>query len=492
MKRRIALKHIGAGLSAGVFLPAWLSSCKEDDPKPQINYKGTVAVIGAGAAGLYAADYLISKGVKVLLFEASDRIGGRVRSSRPIEKPSPGLIVNSETPLSSDFPVELGADRILGSNASWSKFIDVNNIATVPLGGLEHDRYLIDGTVFNYQTIQNDPDFVAAKAFADNLATYNGGNVSVADALNTAGINPSFNPVVNGWIGGQYGTQNDRLSAFGLADGLTLSQRDDVQLLLSKNPMNDALRVSFASAVEKVQYNTVITNVDYTGDKVILSGTKSGEAFTAEVDKVIVTVPLAVLKDGDIDFSPALPANKTQAMSRMDMDPTIRVVLDFRKNFWQDNLEDPALRFLYGGTEAAEYFNSGLGRSDVMKTLSATITGAKAEELSALGIDMVPVLLSDLDQFFPDQATTNIRKDMGSNAIVIIQDWGKEPYIKGGVAYLKPGGTNADRENLAASISDKVFFAGEATDTQGEFGTINGALQSAERAALEVIATITA
>src|SRR5690606_7222695 len=137
-------------------------------------------------------------------------------------------------------------------------------------------------------------------------------------------------------IGGQYGTQNDRLSAFGLADGLTLSQRDDVQLLLSKNPMNDALRVSFASAVEKVQYNTVITNVDYTGDKVILSGTKSGEAFTAEVDKVIVTVPLAVLKDGDIDFSPALPANKTQAMSRMDMDPTIRVVLDFRKNFWQD------------------------------------------------------------------------------------------------------------------------------------------------------------
>src|SRR5690606_12141088 len=117
---------------------------------------------------------------------------------------------------------------------------------------------------FNYQTIQNDPDFVAAKAFADNLATYNGGNVSVADALNTAGINPSFNPVVNGWIGGQYGTQNDRLSAFGLADGLTLSQRDDVQLLLSKNPMNDALRVSFASAVEKVQYNTVITNVDYT------------------------------------------------------------------------------------------------------------------------------------------------------------------------------------------------------------------------------------
>ena len=127
-----------------------------------------------------------------------------------------------------------------------------------------------------------------------------------------------------------------------------------------------------------------------------------------------------------------------------------------------------------------------------MKTLSATITGAKAEALSGLGMDMIPVLLSDLDQFFSGQATTSIRSDMGAKNIVVIQDWGKEPYIKGGVAYLKPGGTNADRENLAASISDKVFFAGEATDTQGEFGTINGALQSAERAALEVIATITA
>ena len=39
-----------------------------------------VVVVGAGSAGLYAAKTLLGHGYKVLLIEATDRIGGRVRS----------------------------------------------------------------------------------------------------------------------------------------------------------------------------------------------------------------------------------------------------------------------------------------------------------------------------------------------------------------------------------------------------------------------------
>ena len=59
------------------------------------------------------------------------------------------------------------------------------------------------------------------------------------------------------------------------------------------------------------------------------------------------------------------------------------------------------------------------------------------------------------------------------------------------MSYLRPGGSNQDRVNLSLPVGDLLFFAGEATDTVGEAGTVNGALQSAERVAQEIISSIT-
>jgi len=40
----------------------------------------SIAIIGAGVSGLYAASLLIDKGYDVTVFEARDRVGGRVLS----------------------------------------------------------------------------------------------------------------------------------------------------------------------------------------------------------------------------------------------------------------------------------------------------------------------------------------------------------------------------------------------------------------------------
>lgn len=491
MKRRSALKHIGTGISAGLVLPAWLTSCKEEEPKPSIAYKGTVAIVGAGAAGLYAADYLLTQGIKVVVFEASDRIGGRVRSLRPLEKPSPGLTITSSTKLSNDFPLELGADRIQGTDSSWAKFIQQRDIATVALGGEEHDRYILEGALINHAAALQQNDFNAAKNFANNVAAYAGGNITVQQAIQNGGIAPRMDPVLNGWIGNKYGTSNDRLSILGLAEGLRKRERNTIESVLRSNPMADVLMSVFNKAVEQTQLNTIIQNINYEGEQVTLTGVKAGEPFTTVVDKVIVTVPVSVLKGGDVTFTPALPGPKISALSHMDMDPAIRVLLDFRKNFWE-TAADPALRFVYGGIEASEYFNAGVGRSEMARTLSVTVSGEKAAALSSLNEGIIPVLLQELDQVYAGQASENVRINEHETKIAVIQDWGKEPFIKGGIAYLKPGGTHADREALAATINNSVFFAGEATDVNGESGTVNGALLSAERAAKEIMTLIVA
>ena len=61
-------------------MPSLIQGCGPKDPGPELNYSGTVAIIGAGAAGLYVADILHSKGVKVQIFEARDQIGDRIKS----------------------------------------------------------------------------------------------------------------------------------------------------------------------------------------------------------------------------------------------------------------------------------------------------------------------------------------------------------------------------------------------------------------------------
>jgi monoamine oxidase len=100
---------------------------------------------------------------------------------------------------------------------------------------------------------------------------------------------------------------------------------------------------------------------------------------------------------------------------------------------------------------------------------------------------MIPVLLAELDGIYGGDATFHIRKDNDDNDIAVLQDWSLEPYVKGGVSYMKPGGVNQDRVDLALPVNDRLFFAGEATDILGESGTVNGALQSAERVAQEVL-----
>jgi monoamine oxidase len=66
-------------------------------------------------------------------------------------------------------------------------------------------------------------------------------------------------------------------------------------------------------------------------------------------------------------------------------------------------------------------------------------------------------------------------------------DWLQDPFARGAYSYVTVGGGKARRQ-LAAPLADTLFFAGEATDTQGETATVTGALQSGTRAAREALA----
>jgi monoamine oxidase len=480
VKRRKALKTIGLAASAGLSLPflSGLSSCSKDDIRPEIDYDGIVGVIGAGASGLFAADILKSKGVQVRIFEASNRIGGRVRS----------VHLSEDSPVRTDFPIELGAERIIGSNSFFAEVIRLINVPAVDLS-TSQDHFIL-GSFLTDTEASTDPDFIAAKNFIDLLGSRAGAAGSVQAAITAAGINSRTHAILNAWIGNRYGTTNTQLGMGAVGESMSLLTRDQKEKILVSNPMQDVIASRFSAVVPDVELNTVVKVVDYSGEKIRLTGevvTDSGTSdFLAEVDKLIIAVPISIMKNGGISFAPTLPSGKTTSLSKMGMDACVRVIMDFKQNFWSQTAG-----FVYGGTTAPEYLSSGFQRSDFNKTMSVTIYGPSAEALSVLGKDGAEAkILEELDVVFDGKATANIRKDNEGNNASEYFDWTLEPFIQGGVSYLKPGGTLADRTVLAESVNDFLFFAGEACDATGDAGTISGALRSGERAALELVDSI--
>lgn len=478
MKRRQAIHRIGLGLTGGLLLPSVLESCASKDPGPEIVYNGTVAVIGAGAAGLYVADILHSKGIQVAIYEARDQIGGRVRSLR--NQSSSAYPIAPK--LSSDFPLELGAQTIHGTDSIFGKIFQDYNLPTIEYPSSSY-AYVMDNMAQLGTEWGSDPDYVAAMNFRANLKSYAGSSSSVQQAAQSAGISARAMGIVNATVANPNGSNSEKVGIGNLGENQALITNDGKFIGLKSNPMQDALISRFSAVQEHVSLKTPITKIEY-GSKPINLTAKDGTVYTA--DKVIVTVPLSVLKGGLISFSPGLPSGNTAAMSKFGFDPCIRIILEFKKNFWGD-----ATGLILGSNSVPEYFSFGLGRSQYNATLTVTVFGPRASELSAMGDGAVTAVLNDLDAIYNGQATPLIRQDITTlQNIFIIQDWTKMDYILGGNSYPLPGTKNDDRKALSAPVNNVLFFAGEATDILGEPGSVDGALASSERAAKEVIDAI--
>lgn len=492
MKRRQAIKNLGLGVTAGLALP-WLSSCSDDETGPEVQYPGVVGIIGAGAAGLAVADYLMAKGVRVKIFEAAGRIGGRLDSIRQSDP-----IYNE---LAADFPVELGADRFFGSDSEFGKMIQLLKSPTLafreaPVSAL--DYYIINGEYKSLAEIQADvalnAEYTSLLNFKNNFPGSSGSG-SVADA---AGASAQMSGLLNSWLGNPYGSSAANIGAAGLGEALGLITHDKKELVLRNFPLANVLSYRYDKAVKHVQLNSAVTNIAYGGNEITLTVNGSQEV----VNKLVITSSAAVLKSSAMTFSPALPGTKTSALSRIGMDASMRIILEFTRN----DIFGTNTAFILGGVECPAYFLAGAGRSEKNRTMVLTINGPKAEELRQLvnpatGITddvkykaVIERVLAEMDQMLGpgNLATLNVRKNINDNVTIIskVKDWTSEAYIKGGQSYPLVGGNNEDRIALAEPVDNKLYFAGEATDITGEFGTISGAIKSGTRAAEEVIARI--
>lgn len=461
VNRRKALRKISLGASAGLLLPLVLPSCKEEDETPVVNYNGTILVVGAGAAGLYTADLLMNQGLNVSVLEASDRVGGRVLSVRGFD----------------DFPVELGASEIRTENSLLLKMAQELNLPTTDLASGTKNKFFLNGQTKTADELASDPAFAAATQFISSITSYDQPGSTLMQAIEQSGLSTEVWQILEGQLGEHLGSDNDRISINGIKSAVNLPDNRRA-LALPANPAQDLLTSRFVHVLDYVYFNTKVSAIDYTGEKVTVATDKG--SLTA--DKVVLTVPVSIMKSGAISFSPALPEDKLGALSRTGMDAAVTVLIRFNRNFWGSDTFK-----IFGGSLVPVYVAAGKARSDRNRTLIIQAFGNDAEILASLSDDALKAAITkDLDSMFDNNASTN-----NEITALLRKDWQGDEFTQGGFSYPLAGGSENDRIILSTHIDNKLYFAGEATSVNGNFGTVHGALESAERVAQEVLQSIT-
>ncbi len=443
MNRRKFLKQTSILSIGGLLLPsALLSSCRPDSLFEGPSFQGKVLIIGAGAAGLYAGYILKSKGIDFQILEASSNYGGRL-----------GKLTGF-----ANFPIDLGAQWMHGRNSLVSDLAKKSD-TQITLDD-SNEKYW-----FNNELVSSLPSDIN-KIFEEEE---NVPDVSFADFAVQNGYGDEYKNIVEA-IAGDSGADASHISAYWkiIEEENWNSGDDDFKF---EETYFDLIEKQIAIHVQdQIQLNTAVKQIDYSGP-IIQVTDSNNNVYTA--DKVIVTVPITILKSGDIEFVPALPTEKTTAFSKIGMDAGMKVFLKFNTKFFDENI--------IGGSTCAAYADDSIGKAQDDNILLAFIMGDQAEYLTSLGSDsaITNALLQELDTMYNGQATASF---VASH----VQNWTANPFVRGAYSYSTVGMGDA-RKVASETIAKKLYFAGEAMNLNGHHQTVHGAIETGYREVINLI-----
>ena len=187
-------------------------------------------------------------------------------------------------------------------------------------------------------------------------------------------------------------------------------------------------------------------------------------------DRVIVTVPLGVLKAQTIAFDPPLPERKRRAIERLGFGLLNKVVLSFEEPFWP---ESPDMIGLVGQEQPVADLVNGLTFAGA-PLLVGLRGGAAARSREALSDqDAIGEVLAAMDAA-PEPTGA------------LVTRWAADPYARGSYSFLAVGSSPADLRALAEPVGERLLFAGEATH-EDFFATVHGAYMSGIREAERIL-----
>jgi monoamine oxidase len=451
--RRQILRGV-AGAGAGIAAPALL--------RGPVGAAGErVVVIGAGIAGIAAARALEDAGLDIVVLEARSRIGGRIR-----------------TDLSLDVPLDLGASWIHGV-ASPNPIWELRNQYGLRTVATNYDDIVIydaDGRRLSAAQADADADryfqlYREARRWGDRRRR----DVSLQAGMNYAirqeGLTPLQRRAVafhlNYNVEQDYGAAASELSIRNFDQDLWLGGRQDAIVRDGYEGLTtvlaDGLDIRRGQRVESIEYGS-------SGVTVRTERSETDAAFA------VVTVPLGVLKAGDIRFDPALPRRKQAAIDRLGVGSLNKLYLRFPEQFWDDR-EQIGYMAATRGVWSLWFDYSRIVNEPILLGLNAAAYGATIERKG--------------DEQTVDEAMDVLRTIYGDGIPEpresLISRWNADEFALGAYSHIPPGARGLDYRALAEPTASRLFWAGEATSRKYP-QTVAGAYLSGQRAANQIVA----
>lgn len=436
-----------------------------------------VIVVGAGIAGLAAADILGQRGLSVLVLEARGRLGGRIWTI-------PGL-----TP---DHAIELGAEFVHGRPRELDDYLQSHRLRLREDGGQNYsaDRngFLEAGQELDNEILDGleklDPASFPDQSFETLLQT------------RFASAPEDDKQWARSFVQGFHAADAKRISTHSIIrDSRAESDTDtdsSFHIVGGYARLVQTLANSLSASVT-VRTRTPVTQIAWARDPVVVTAgaENSDDLQEFSAPHVILTLPLPLLQEdylqrlGTVAFKPPL-LEKQRALNRLAMGPVVRVTFAFQTAFWEDarvmqgkSLRNPHFLFTQDPGFPTWWTTAPLRLPVLVGWCAGPCAAAKAGRDEAELCDEAIGALSRI---------LSVRKGDIEQSLThfYFHDWQADPYSRGAYSYVLTGGMGAQQE-LAKPLANRLFFAGEATQSDGHHATVHGAFASGRRAAQEVL-----
>lgn len=387
-----------------------------------------IAVVGAGLSGLRAADLLRQGGADVHVFEAKDRVGGRVWTVQDWNYEAGGEWIDSDH------------HRLIGLIAELGLTLEK---APGKRGGVWRGEYRSKEDLWadaqqaedRFWDLAGSHGAKEGETLADLIRLASDSERGrwwlTANLRSDEGVDPD-QIGLDAWLAfyRQYqGREGGEVSAYRVAEGM------------------GSLCDRLASRLDgRVNLEAPIRSICLDGAKLLVDGT--------EFDEVVLAVPPPCLRN--ISFDPPLPDDVVEAYERVGMAPIVKVVWRMDQNREGNTLWDTPLQQTWNGSRGDK------------PILTAYICGKDAADLTSRGEEA----LYEIESW-------DVKEYQGRR----MHDWTSDPWAGGGFTYM-PVGFLPLKEHLSKAVG-RVHFVGE--HTAEWMGFLEGCLESAERVVTEIL-----
>ena len=453
--------------------------------------KPTVAIVGAGLAGLSAAWQLSTKGVAATVYEASPRVGGRCLTERNAFEA--GQIAERGGEL-----IDTAHDDIIDLALTLGLTLDDLHAAT-PKG--THGSYVIGGRI--YSEAQAAADFAKlwpalardARALGDDLPTFarftaagqRFDRMSAREWLATrvpGGLDALLARLLANAYVEELGAELDEISAVTVIDLLRESPQDRVSPYEESDQRyhvrggNDLVVQRLAEALpDRVHTGTRLVALARRPDgRYRLTLARNEARLDVDADHVVLAIPFTLLRDVDL-ANAGFRARKLRAIRELGMGRNTKLQLQFSDRAWNAQRGNGETRVEAAYHVSWEVTRGQPGAPGILNFYSGGATAVKAGD--GAPEERARDALAQLEA---------IHAGIGArwNGRVIRNPWDRYPWSRGSYSLLRPGQYTAFH-GIEHLPEGRVRFSGEQSSAEW-YGYLNGAVESGLRAAREVLA----